>query len=176
MKVDIKEHLQRCEKCARVKFPNYATTAPMGESRVSRETMEAVSVDIKGTLPKACRAVFRNIITLVDLLSRYGWVKRVPTCTTIKFIELLKEIEREQGKMPSRIYHDNGKVFVSHEFQSFLRERGIMSCPTAIYHSQANPVEHPVENLKLAKSHGVNIPSIGCTEECDRALSALCTS
>lgn len=77
----------------------------------------------------------------MDTLSRYAWTKKVSNVTTDKIIELLKEVFREQGRIPKRIFHDNGSQFVSNDFQNFLLENNIISSPTAIFHPQANPVE-----------------------------------
>ncbi|KAG5678810.1 hypothetical protein PVAND_008444 [Polypedilum vanderplanki] len=150
MKNDIREQLDTCTSCASVKFPNYNLRAPLGTCRVPNNTMEALSIDIKGTLPRAGIMQYRNIITVIDLLSRFAWAKRVTDCTSNKIKQFLEEIFNDQQTTPKYLYHDNGKVFISHDFQEFLRRKNIRSLPTATHHPQANPVERFNRNLTQA--------------------------
>ena len=141
MRNDIKKELNNCIRCQAVKHPNYIRTAPMGKFRIPRDTMDTLSIDIKGTLPVACRHKYRNIITVIDTFSRYAWAKKVSNVTSEKIINFLTEIFNEQNKIPRKIYHDNGTVFCSKDFKQFLTTNQIKSYPTPIYHPQANTVE-----------------------------------
>lgn len=153
MMEDIKNFINLCATCAAIKPPNFQLNPPIGNFRVPKDTMTALSIDIKGPLPVASRHKFRYIITMVDLLSRYGWGKRLAKVTSTSINEFLNEIIEEQGKCPKYIYHDNGKVFTSHEFHDFLNRKNIKSLPTAIYHPQANPVER----LNRSITEGIRI-------------------
>ena len=157
MKEDIKNSLQTCERCLAIKHPNYKLTAPMGRFRIPKDTMHTLSIDIKGTLPVACRQKYRNIITVVDILSRYAWARRVAKVNTRKIIEFLQDIFREQNKIPKSIYHDNGTVFTSREFKAYLHDQNIKSYPTPIYHPQANTVER--FNRSLTEALRIEISS-----------------
>ena len=66
-----KNVLKNCIKCASIKFPNYQLNAPMGQFKIPNDTMKALSIDVKGTLPTSGSNKFRYIITAIDLLSRY---------------------------------------------------------------------------------------------------------
>lgn len=147
---DVKEFVSQCRKCAGVKMPNYILTPPLGNFRIPKDTMECLSIDIKGPLPMAGPHKFRNIITCIDLLSRYAWGKRISSVTSDKIIIFLKDIFREQQKIPKCIFHDNGSVFKSKEFQQFLQSENIISKPTATYHPQANSVERFNKSLTEA--------------------------
>ncbi|KAG5670721.1 hypothetical protein PVAND_000965 [Polypedilum vanderplanki] len=138
---DVRDNLRECTECISIKYPNYNVKVPLGEFRVPRDTMDTLSIDVKGTLPRAERHQYRNIITAIDLLSRYAWAKKVTDCTSGKLVEFIKEIIQKQGKKPKRIYHDNGRAFMAKEFQEFLFQNNIISLPTAIYNPKANPVE-----------------------------------
>ena len=141
MRISIKNYIHECKTCASIKFPNYKLTAPLGKFRIPNDTMIALSIDIKGTLPTAGPHKYKYIITVIDLLSRYGWAKKVANISSEKIITFLKEIFKEQGKCPKEMYHDNGSVFVSIEFKDFLFSHNIIPKSTAIYHPQANSVE-----------------------------------
>jgi len=157
MKEDVKSCLEKCEKCMAVKHPNYNMKAPMGRFRIPKDTMHTLSIDIKGPLPVACRQKYRNIITVVDILSRYAWAKRIANVTSKKIIEFLKEIFTDLNLTPMIIYHDNGTVFCSKEFKEFLFNHKIKSYPTAIYHPQANTVER--FNRSLTEALRIEIAS-----------------
>jgi hypothetical protein len=141
MRIDIKTIVKCCKKCAAIKSPNYATTAPMGGFRVPKDTFESLSVDIKGPLPIALAQKYRYILVVSDLLSRYAWAQRLTAVNSQKILKFLKIVSAEVGKNPKEIYHDNAKYFMSDDFQSYLKKHDIKSRPTAIYHPQGNPVE-----------------------------------
>lgn len=147
---DVKSYIKQCTKCSAIKFPNYNLTPPMGNFRVPKDTMESLSIDIKGTLPTSGRHKYRNVITVIDLLSRYAWAEKVSNVTSEKIIKFLKHIFNEQQKVPKHIFHDNGTVFLADKFQNFLKSNNIISKPTAIYHPQANPVERFNRSLSEA--------------------------
>lgn len=153
MMSDIKTFIRTCITCAAIKPPNYKLTPPIGQFRVPRDIMTALSIDIKGPLPASGRHKYRYIITVVDLLSRYGWGKRLAKVTSKDINKFLLEIFEEQKSCPKYMYHDNGKVFDSNEFHEFLIRNKIKSLPTAIYHPQANPVER----LNRSITEGVRI-------------------
>lgn len=141
MKEDIKQELLNCVPCAAIKFPNYNTTPLMGKFRIPNETMQTLSIDIKGPLPAAGRHRYKFIITLIDIFSRYAWAKKIPTATTPRLIMFLKEMFSEMGAKPKYLLHDNGTQFTSNEFQKFLVDNDIQTLPTPAYHPQANSVE-----------------------------------
>lgn len=147
---DIKNHIKACGKCASVKNPNYLTRAPLGKFRVPNDTMKSLSIDIKGSLPIAGAHKYKYIITVMDLLSRYGWARKIPNVTSKKIVDFLKDIFQEQNTKPKEIYHDNGSVFISKEMQEFLSMNNIKSKPTAVYHPQANTVERMNKSLTEA--------------------------
>lgn len=150
MKSDIKNVINSCVKCAAIKFPNYNMTPPLGSFRIPHDTMHSLSIDIKGTLPVACSQKYRNIIVVMDLLSRFIWAKRVSTVTTDKIISFLTEIFKNENQIPKVMYHDNGKQFISNDFKKFLHDHNIKSYPTAVFHPQANPVERANRNITEA--------------------------
>jgi transposase InsO family protein len=141
MKRDIRDYINTCKKCAAVKNPNYLMTPPMGNFKVPNDVMISLSIDIKGPLPSSGPQRYKYIITLIDLLSRYAWGKKVHNVTSSIIIKFLKSVFEEQGKIAKNLYHDNGSVFTSIEFQNFLKMISVRSLPTPIYHPQSNTVE-----------------------------------
>lgn len=150
MKINVREYISKCGKCASIKFPNFNLKPPLGKFKIPKNTMETLSIDVKGPLPVAGPHKYKYIITLIDLLSRYAWAKKVSHVTTRHIIEFLDDVLMEQHKTPTKIYHDNGSVFTSKEFNAYLERHNISSRPTPIYHPQANTVERLNRSLTEA--------------------------
>jgi len=140
MSRDVRNFVKNCLKCALIKSPNYKLTGPMFCSRIPKRCMEVMSCDIKGPLPAAGVQRFKYIFVVMDLLSRYTWIKLLKDATSHKIIAFLKEVFQHNG-FPDSLIHDNGKQFVSDLFMSFLDEYNINSVPTPIYCAKNNPTE-----------------------------------
>ena len=79
----------------------------------------------------------RFFIVLTDLYTKWPEVKPVSTVTSHSVIEFLSDMFSRWG-LPEEIISDNGKQFVSQEFEQFLTSHGIKHCKTALYHPQSN--------------------------------------
>ena len=79
----------------------------------------------------------RYFIVLTDLYSKWPEVKPVSNVTSRSVIEFLSDMFSRWG-LPEEIISDNGKQFVSQEFEQFLKAHDIKHCRTALYHPQSN--------------------------------------
>ena len=90
----------------------------------------------------------RIFIVLVDAHSKWLDVVPVSAATSTITIEKLRVIFATHG-LPQRIVTDNGTVFTSEEFESFLCANGIAHTRTAPYHPASNGLaERAVQNFK----------------------------
>ena len=76
-------------------------------------------MDILGPLPET-KLRHKYIITAIDTCARYLFAQALKRIRTKETIEFLKIIFNEKG-IPRIIQTDNGKNFVSTEFQDFLK-------------------------------------------------------
>lgn len=140
MKRDIRKWVLNCFKCASIKAPNKKLSGQMLNTRIPKRCMEILSIDIKGPFPPAGIQRFKYIVVLIDLLSRYAWIKLHNKVTSVKIIRFLQEIFDDLER-PRMLIHDNGNQFTSHEFKRYIRDNGIESAYTPIYCAKNNPVE-----------------------------------
>jgi len=74
-----------------------------------------------GTIAKANRGM-HYLLTVVDVLSKYGWVEPVKSKTgaavTVAFEKALK---RSDGHFPRKLQTDDGKEFYNKTFQALMK-------------------------------------------------------
>lgn len=97
--------------------------------------MQRVQMDVLGPLPRTKRKN-QYIITAIDVATRYLFVKAVPRARSKETIEFLKEIIPEKGLMQI-IQTDNGKNFISDEFNEILQKYNIKHITATSYHPQS---------------------------------------
>ncbi|UYV71968.1 K02A2.6-like [Cordylochernes scorpioides] len=76
-------------------------------------------------------------------------------CTATATVRVLRNLFAVHG-LPDQVVSDNGRMFVGHEFQEFLRMNGIRHITSAPYHPQTNgQAERVVQTLKqLIRKNG----------------------
>ncbi|UYV70804.1 K02A2.6-like [Cordylochernes scorpioides] len=76
-------------------------------------------------------------------------------CTATATVRVLRDLFAVHG-LPEQVVSDNGRMFVGHEFQEFLRINGIRHITSAPYHPQTNgQAERVVQTLKqLIRKNG----------------------
>lgn len=140
MRFSVSKWISSCIKCACVKASNIKLAGPMYLSRIPKEVMTMLSIDVKGPLPQGGRQRYKYIIVMMDLLSRYAWIKLCHSVTSKILTVFMNEIFNQQG-YPREIIHDNASQFTSDEFQKFLVDKNITSHNIPIYTAKNNPVE-----------------------------------
>lgn len=140
MRRDVKLWVSNCYKCACVKAPNLKLDGRMIKSRVPKTCIEVMSLDIKGPFPPGGIRRYRYIVVLIDLLSRYSWVKMFNEVTSAKIVKFLDEVFCVVG-YPKTIIHDNGRQFISTVFAEYTISHNITSQTTPLYCARNNPVE-----------------------------------
>ena len=97
---------------------------------------ERVAIDLIGPFSRRIGG-FEYAVTLVDSYSRWPEIGFVHAVTSSSVMQVLDEIFAREG-LPKVLLSDNGPQFISREFESFLRERGIRHETTALYMPAAN--------------------------------------
>ena len=97
--------------------------------------MERLSIDFKGPVPS--NAPNKYLLVIIDEYSRFPFVFPCRDMTTSTVIECLDKLFTLCGT-PGFIHADNGPAFISHEFTSYLLQRGISSSKSSIYHPSGN--------------------------------------
>ena len=88
------------------------------------------------------RGGYLYFITFIDDYSRYGYIylMKYKSETFEKFKEFRTEVEKQLGKSIKTLRSDRGGEYLSQEFQSYLRDNGILSQWTPPYTPHHNDV------------------------------------
>lgn len=100
-----------------------------------------------------------NFLIIVDSHSKWVEAKVTGDTSSRRTIELIRDVFATHG-IPDTIVSDNGRNFVSGEFESFLLANGIKHIRTAPYHPSSNgQAERFVQTIKslLKKMPDTNI-------------------
>ena len=142
----IEKRIIQCTEC--LAFRASQRIEPIINQNTSKGPMEVVGIDLyesKG----------QNFLAMVDQYSGYPWAGKLSSINAKSVIEFIQPIFDQFGN-PEWIIHDQGRQFMSGEFQTFLRGRGIQSSPSTAYHPRSNGLsEACVKNVKhlFEKSH-----------------------
>ena len=68
---------------------------------------------------------YRYILTVIDILSRYGWARPLKTKRGQEVAEAFKSIFNADGRIPLRIQTDQGKEFYNQHVQSLFNSHNI---------------------------------------------------
>ena len=67
----------------------------------------------------------RYLLTVVDVFSKYAWVRPLKKKTGEEVVKAIENILRTSGRKPQRLQTDKGKEFYNTKFQSWLNKEGI---------------------------------------------------
>lgn len=107
----------------------------------SEQAWEKVAIDLVGPFNRA-PIDRRFAITLIDCHSKWPELAFVPQVTSGTVIQFLSAVFCREGD-PTELVSDNGSQFVSHEFETFFQDRGIVHRKSSVYHPrERGAVEH----------------------------------
>ena len=72
----------------------------------------------------------KYLLTVIDVFSKYGWIKPLKDKTTEGFSKAFGEIFKTSKRKPKTIWSDKGSEFISNHFKEFLGSKGIKLCHT----------------------------------------------
>ena len=109
---------------------------PLKPVKFPSKPWSKIAIDIVGELHGTPQHA-RYLIVLIDLHSKWPEVRPVQTITTKSVLCFLSDLFARWG-LPDEIISDNGRQFVSRDFEQYLAQLGIKHSKTALYHPQAN--------------------------------------
>ncbi|XP_058827416.1 uncharacterized protein K02A2.6-like [Topomyia yanbarensis] len=151
MDKDTKKVVKDCEGCRLVGKPSLPE--PMRRRRMPSEPWIDVAMDFLGLLPSG-----DYLLVIVDYFSRYKEICIMKKITSEETIKQTEPIFVRQG-YPRTITLDNGREFISKEFEDYCRIKNITLNHTVPYWPQANgEVERQNSSLlkRLKISHALH--------------------
>lgn len=127
---DAENWVKSCRGCTLVSAPDPPN--PMKRRILPTEPWVDIAIDYLGPLPSG-----HYIFVIIDYFSRYKEIKITKNITSEETIKMMKETFSRIG-FPVSITADNGKQFISDEFEEFCRENDITLYNTIPYWPQQN--------------------------------------
>ena len=119
------ESFETCESCLLGKM----TKSPFAKScERASDLLGLVHSDVCGPMSATARGGYHYFITFTDDLSRYGYIYLMKHKSEAleKFKEFQNEVENQLGKKIKFLRSDRGGEYLSQEFDSHLKEHGIV--------------------------------------------------
>lgn len=146
----IEEKVRQCEPCQRTR--NLPPVTPIQPWEWPERPWSRIHIDYAGPL------FGHMFLVIVDAHSKWMEVKAVRNATTSATLTELRSIFATHG-IPELIISDNGSVFVSAEFQDFVKKNGIRHTTSAPYHPATNGLaERAVQTFKAYMRKAPDVP------------------
>ncbi|KAJ9535780.1 hypothetical protein OSB04_un001068 [Centaurea solstitialis] len=128
-----------CESCLSGKMTKHPYNK---DNERANDLLEIIHTDVCGPFSHEARGGYRYFITFTDDFSRYGYVYliRHKSEPFEKFKEFHSEVQNQLDRKIKFLRSDRGGEYLSLEFDSHLRECGIVSQLTPPYTPQMNGV------------------------------------
>lgn len=130
MDQDVVRFVDRCEGCRLVSQSE--RPEPMQRRKLPEAPWQELGIDFLGPLPSG-----DYLLVVVDYFSRYKEVEILRKITAAETVNKLEGIFVRLG-YPNSITLDNGRQFVSSEFDNYCKQRGITLNRTTPYWPQEN--------------------------------------
>ena len=148
-----------CEGCIMGK--QHRTKYPKGKAQCATEPFELVHSDVCGSMSVNSIGGSRYFVTFTDEYTRYTYIYFVKHKDEVlaKFKEFVNIVKNCTGKNVKTFRTDNGGEYCSKEFESFLKDEGIVHQLTVPYNPAQNGVSERknhtlVESARSMMSHG----------------------
>lgn len=139
----VEQHIQSCIPCQAV--TDKKVREPLQMTELPAACWQKVAADFKGPLPDG-----KYLLVVVDLYSRYPFVKTVTSTSAMAVIPKLDELFAEHGT-PVTLITDNGPPFSGVEFERFAESLGFKHQKITPLWPQANgEVERVMRTLNKA--------------------------
>ena len=150
---DVEEYCSNCTACVvSDKGTKPRPTPPLKPNPFPSNPWKKIAIDILGEL-HGIQGPTRYVLVLIDLYSKWPEVRAVTNITSHCVNQFLADTFARWG-LPEEIISDNGRQFVSREFEEFLRNLNIKHSRTALYHPQANGA---VERFNRVLKEGLRV-------------------
>lgn len=145
----VRNRVFNCTACAVNNENNTSRAAPLVPVSWPTKAWSKIAVDIVGELHGLSQSS-RFAVTVMDFHSRWPEVFLVRSVTSAVVIDILVDLFARWG-LPEELVSDNGRQFVSGEFEDFLKSCGIRHVKSSLYHAMSNGmIERFHRSLKAA--------------------------
>lgn len=148
-----------CEGCVMGK--QHRSEYPKGVAQRATEPFELVHSDVCGPMSVNSIGGSRYFVTFTDDYTRYTYIYFIKHKdeVLVKFKEFVNMVKNSTGKNVKTLRTDNGGEYCSKEFESSLKEEGILHQLTVPYSPTQNGVSERknrtlVESARSMMSHG----------------------
>lgn len=141
-----REYISSCDTCKQVKSPNFSLKPPMGEAFSTSRPFQRIYCDFLGPYP---RTKSQNTTLFIDLdhLTKYILLEPINAATSTNIIRLFQNNIFPAFGVPQFLHSDNGRQFISKDFQDFLSKYDILHIKTVLYSPQANASERSNQEI-----------------------------
>ena len=136
--------------------PNESTLRPTHPIPTPDGPNQIWAIDAVVMGSSASNTAAKNILTVIDLHSRFVWAKAVKRITKEATVSFLVELF-DAIAPPSSLLSDNGLNFVSKAVDSLLEKRGVRHLLTPPFRSQANGVCERAQGTIVSKLRTASI-------------------
>ena len=153
MDKDIERHVRHCATCqVNQSSPPVAPVIPI---RWPSRPWSRIHVDLAGPF------LNHTFLVVVDAYTKWLEVHILPSATSSATITCLRKIFATYG-VPEILVSDNGSNFTSKEFETFLKQNGVIHKTSAPYHPASNGLaERAVRTFK----HGIKKITKGALQD-----------
>ena len=143
----VRNQIKRCHICQLVKVNNHRKEGTMMPI-TSSNRLEKVFVDICGPFPRSGgRHQYKYFIILFDHYTRFTKLYPINRATTQKILNIICQNYISEVGAPKSIITDHGTQFKGSKWKDTLREKGIKTYKTSVYHPSSNPAERVLREV-----------------------------
>ncbi|UYV62666.1 hypothetical protein LAZ67_2001456 [Cordylochernes scorpioides] len=147
---DIKNYVRSCKSCQLVKVRHEPTLGEMITPTSNIQPLKMIGCDTIVLGTAAANTKHKFIQVFVDHATRYLWAYPTITNTAQAVTQCLDKIIKSVNSI-NTILTDNGKNFISKEFNKFLSLQGIKHTYTSPYHPQCNGICEKLNDTIMTK-------------------------
>ncbi|UYV64396.1 hypothetical protein LAZ67_3000523 [Cordylochernes scorpioides] len=147
---DIKNYVRSCKPCQLVKVRHEPTLGEMITPTSNIQPLQMIGCDTIVLGTAAANTKHKFIQVFVDHATRYLWAYPTITNTAQAVTQCLDKIIKSVNSI-NTILTDNGKNFISKEFNKFLSLQGIKHTYTSPYHPQCNGICEKLNDTIMTK-------------------------
>ncbi|UYV78640.1 K02A2.6-like, partial [Cordylochernes scorpioides] len=147
---DIKNYVRSCKSCQLVKVRHEPTLGEMITPTSNIQPLQMIGCDTIVLGTAAANTKHKFIQVFVDHATRYLWAYPTITNTAQAVTQCLNKIIKSVNSI-NTILTDNGKNFISKEFNKFLSLQGIKHTYTSPYHPQCNGICEKLNDTIMTK-------------------------
>ncbi|UYV71739.1 hypothetical protein LAZ67_9000200, partial [Cordylochernes scorpioides] len=147
---DIKNYVRSCKSCQLVKVRHEPTLGEMITPTSNIKPLQMIGCDTIVLGTAAANTKHKFIQVFVDHATRYLWAYPTITNTAQAVTQCLDKIIKSVNSI-NTILTDNGKNFISKEFNKFLSLQGIKHTYTSPHHPQCNGICEKLNDTIMTK-------------------------